>query len=74
MLCCYLEHRKDVIRRRTNFDLNKALEREHILLGLKIGLENIDEVIDIIKKADDNADASLKLQARFGLSDKQAGN
>lgn len=73
MLCCYLEHRKDVIRRRTNFDLNKALEREHILLGLKIGLENIDEVIDIIKKADDNADASLKLQARFGLSDKQAG-
>ena len=73
MLCCYLEHRKDVIRRRTNFDLNKALEREHILLGLKIGLENIDEVIDIIKKADDNADASIKLQARFGLSDKQAG-
>lgn len=73
MLCCYLEHRKAVIRRRTNFDLNKALEREHILLGLKIGLENIDEVIDIIKKADDNADASLKLQARFGLSDKQAG-
>ena len=42
MLCCYLEHRKDVIRRRTNFDLNKALEREHILLGLKIGLENIE--------------------------------
>ena len=73
MLCCYLEHRKDVIRRRTNFDLNKALEREHILLGLKIGLENIDEVIEIIKKADDNADASVKLQARFGLSDRQAG-
>lgn len=73
MLCCYLEHRKDVIRRRTNFDLNKALEREHILLGLKIGLENIDEVIEVIKKADDNADASVKLQARFGLSDRQAG-
>ena len=72
MLSCYLEHRKDVIRRRTNFDLNKALEREHILLGLKTGLENIDEVIEIIKKANDNNDASLKLQARFGLSDKQA--
>ena len=72
MLECYLDHRKDVIRRRTQFELNKALEREHILLGLKIGLENIDEVIEIIKKAADNNEASLALQTRFALSDKQA--
>ena len=72
MLQCYLDHRKDVIRRRTQFELNKALEREHILLGLKTGLENIDEVIEIIKKAPDNNEASLALQARFLLSDKQA--
>jgi DNA gyrase subunit A len=72
MLKCYLDHRKDVIRRRTQFELNKALEREHILLGLKIGLENIDEVIEIIKKAADNNEASLALQTRFALSDKQA--
>ena len=72
MLLCYLDHRKDVIRRRTQFELNKALEREHILKGLKTGLENIDEVIEIIKKAADNTEASLALQSRFGLSDKQA--
>ncbi len=72
MLQCYLDHRKEVIRRRTQFELNKALEREHILLGLKVGLENIDEVIEIIKKAADNAEASLTLQGRFALSDKQA--
>ncbi len=72
MLYYYLEHRKDVTTRRTQFDLAKALEREHILLGLKIGLENIDEVIEIIKKAANNEEASNNLQARFGLSDKQA--
>ena len=72
MLHYYLEHRKDVTTRRTKFDLAKALEREHILLGLKIGLENIDEVIEIIKQAANNDEASIKLQQRFGLSDKQA--
>ena len=72
MLYYYLEHRKDVTTRRTRFDLAKAVEREHILLGLKIGLENIDEVIEIIKKAANNDEASLNLQARFALSDKQA--
>lgn len=72
MLQCYLDHRKEVIRRRTQFELNKALEREHILLGLKVGLENIDEVIEIIKKAADNTEASLTLQSRFALSDKQS--
>ena len=72
MLHYYLEHRKDVTTRRTKFDLAKALEREHILLGLKIGLENIDEVIEIIKQAANNDEASVNLQQRFGLSDKQA--
>ena len=72
MLYYYLEHRKEVTTRRTRFDLAKAQEREHILLGLKIGLENIDEVIEIIKKAANNDEASVNLQARFGLSDKQA--
>ena len=72
MLFYYLEHRKYVTTRRTRYDLAKALEREHILLGLKIGLENIDEVIEIIKKAANNEEASLNLQARFALSDKQA--
>ena len=72
MLYYYLEHRKDVTTRRTRFDLAKALEREHILIGLKIGLENIDEVIEIIKKAANNEEASLNLQARFALSEKQA--
>jgi DNA gyrase subunit A len=72
MLYYYLEHRKDVTTRRTRFDLAKAQEREHILIGLKIGLENIDEVIEIIKNAANNEEASLKLQERFLLSDKQA--
>ena len=72
MLYYYLEHRKDVTTRRTRFDLAKAQEREHILLGLKIGLENIDEVIEIIKNAANNEEASVKLQERFALSDKQA--
>ena len=72
MLYYYLEHRKDVTTRRTRFDLAKAQEREHILIGLKIGLENIDEVIEIIKNAANNEEASIKLQERFALSEKQA--
>ncbi|MCR5761086.1 MAG: DNA gyrase subunit A [Sphaerochaetaceae bacterium] len=72
MLYYYLEHRKEVVTRRTKFDLDKALQREHVLLGLKIGLENIDEVIEIIKTAKDNEEASLKLQSRFALSEIQA--
>ncbi|MCR4675754.1 MAG: DNA gyrase subunit A [Sphaerochaetaceae bacterium] len=72
MLYYYLEHRKEVVTRRTKFDLEKALQREHVLLGLKIGLENIDEVIEIIKTSENNEKASLTLQARFALSDIQA--
>jgi DNA gyrase subunit A len=47
----FIKHRQDVIRRRSEFDLRKAREREHILIGLKIALENIDEIVEIIKKS-----------------------
>ena len=66
----YIEHRKDVILRRTQFDLDKALARAHILEGLRIALENIDEVISIIRTSYDNA--KERLMERFGLSEIQA--
>lgn len=72
MISHYIMHREEVVERRTRFDLRKAEERAHILLGLKIGLENIDEVIKIIKEATDNSIAATKLMSRFGLSDLQA--
>ncbi len=68
----FIEHRHDVIVRRTQFDLDKAREREHILEGLKICVDNIDEVIKVIRAADDSAQAALELMARFKLSEKQA--
>ncbi len=71
-LAHYIEHRHEVIVRRTQFDLDKALEREHILEGLKIAVDNIDEVIALIRAADDTPTASTQLQARFGLSERQA--
>ena len=67
---CYIDHRKDVILRRTEFDLDKALARAHILEGLKIALDNIDEIINIIRSSYD--DAKERLMERFGLSDIQA--
>lgn len=66
----YIEHRRHVVLRRTQFDLDKAEARAHILEGLKIALDNIDEVINIIRNAYD--DAKEKLMARFGLSEIQA--
>ena len=69
-LDCYIDHRKTVILRRTQFDLDKALARAHILEGLKIALDNIDEVINIIRSSYD--DAKERLMERFGLSDIQA--
>ena len=68
----YIDHRHEVITRRTQFDLDKALEREHILEGLKIAVDNIDEVIKIIRAAEDTPTASINLQTRFGLSERQA--
>lgn len=72
ILSAYIEHQKQVIVRRTQYDLEKALEREHILKGLVIALNNIDEVVAIIKKSEDKVDASNKLMEAFALSDKQA--
>ena len=66
----YLEHRKDVTLRRTKFELDKALARAHILEGLRIAIDNIDEVIQIIRTSYDNA--KERLMERFGLSDIQA--
>ena len=69
-LDCYIEHRKTVILRRTQFDLDKALARAHILEGLRIAIDNIDEVIAIIRSSYD--DAKERLIERFGLTDIQA--
>jgi len=68
----FVEHRKEVITRRTRFDLKKAEDRAHILEGLKISLENIDEVVEIIKKSANVSEARLNLMDRFGLSEKQS--
>src|SRR5215213_473976 len=68
----YIVHRHEVIVRRAQFELDKALEREHILEGLKIAVDNIDEVIKIIRAAADTPTASGQLQKRFKLSERQA--
>jgi len=72
MLECFLAHRKDVVEKRTRYELRKARERAHILEGLKIALSNIDEVVQIIKKSDNVKTAHAELKSRFGLSDIQA--
>ncbi len=68
----YVEYQREVVLRRTKFDLNQAKERCHILEGLIVAVRNIDEVIKIIKSADSTTDAREKLKKRFELSDKQA--
>lgn len=72
ILEAYVLHQKDVIVRRTQFDLEKALEKEHILAGLVKALANIDEVIAVIKRSKDKSEAAESLMERFELSDKQA--
>ena len=72
MLQYYIEHQEKVIERRTIFDLRKAKERMHILEGLKIAIDFIDEVIAIIRKSKDQAAAKIALCERFGLDDIQA--
>ena len=72
ILYYYLEHQKNVVRRRTAFDLNKAKERLHILEGLIIALDNIDEIVELIKKSANANEAKAKLTERFGLSDRQS--
>ena len=72
MLKHYIAHQEDVVTRRTKYDLNKAEERDHILQGLLIALDNIDEVIKIIRGSETVAIAKEQLMARFGLTDVQA--
>lgn len=72
ILLAYIDHQREVIVRRTKFDLEKAEEREHILKGLVIAQQNIDEVIEIIKKSSDKATAQQNLMDRFTLSERQA--
>ena len=72
MLQHYLKHQEEVVTRRTRYDLNKAEERSHILAGLLIALDNIDEVIRIIRASANTQEAKEKLMERFGLTDVQA--
>ena len=72
MLGHYISHQKEVIIRRTTYELEKAKARAHILEGLIIALDNIDEVVNLIKKAKDTPTAKSQLMERFGLSEKQA--
>ena len=72
MLMYYLRHQEDVVTRRTKYDLNKAEERAHILQGLLIALDNIDEVISIIRSSRNTAEAKTRLMDRFSLSDAQS--
>ncbi len=72
MLHYYLKHQEEVVTRRTQFELKKAEERAHILEGLLIALDNIDEVIRIIREAANVSEAKLHLMERFGLSDAQS--
>ena len=68
----YIEHRKEIVRRRTQFDLDKATQRAHILEGLIIALDNIDKVIELIRKAKNVEEANNSLISEFDLSEKQS--
>ncbi|MFY3743765.1 DNA gyrase subunit A [Anaeromyxobacter sp. Red801] len=72
MLERFVAHRRDVVTRRTRYELRKAREREHILLGYQIALDHIDEIIELIKKAKDRDAARDEMMARFALSELQA--
>jgi DNA gyrase subunit A len=72
VLFYYLEHQKDVVVRRTKYELNKAEERAHIVEGLRIALNNLDEVIKTIRQSRTTEEARTNLMTKFGLSEKQA--
>ncbi|MGB0453910.1 MAG: DNA gyrase subunit A [Bacteriovoracaceae bacterium] len=72
MLNCFIDHRREVVIRRTVFDLNKAKARAHILEGLKTAVENIDEIVELIKKSQGPKEAKTQLMGRFELSEIQA--
>ena len=67
----YLDHQIEVITRKTRFDLNKALDRAHILEGLRIAIDHIDEIVEIIKTSSNDDEALNRLMERFGLSEIQ---
>ena len=68
----YVEHRRIVITKRTEYDLKIAKARQHILEGLRIALDNIDEIVELVKKSPDTNTARTSLMERFSLSEKQA--
>ena len=72
MIDCFVAHRQDVVARRTRYELKKAEERAHVLEGLRIAVENIDEVVSLIKKSVNPEEARIALMERFRLSEKQA--
>jgi DNA gyrase subunit A len=72
MLSLFIEHRKEIIRRRTQFELDKAERRAHILEGLKVALKHIDRIVKTIKTSKNTQDAKNKLMKRFGLTDIQS--
>ena len=71
MLRYYIDHQVDVVTRRTKFDLDKALKRVHILEGLLIAVDNIDEIVHIIRSSRDDAEAKGRMHERFGIDDVQ---
>jgi DNA gyrase subunit A len=68
----YLEHRQEVVRRRSEYDLNKARQRAHILEGLRVAIKNLDEIIALIRNAPDVETARMRLMKRFKLTEIQA--
>ncbi|MEY3530154.1 MAG: hypothetical protein RLZ70_1222 [Verrucomicrobiota bacterium] len=72
LLECFVEHRRDVVTRRTRFRLRKAEDRAHILEGFKIALRNLDDFVKIIRAASNRDEARVKLMAKYGLSERQA--
>lgn len=72
MLQSFIDHRREVIIRRTTYELRKARERAHILEGLKVAVENIDEIVELIKKAEGPSQARVQLMQKFSLSEIQA--
>jgi DNA gyrase subunit A len=72
MLQSFIDHRREVIIRRTTYELRKARERAHILEGLKVAVENIDEIVELIKKSEGPSQARIQLMQKFSLSEIQA--
>ncbi|HOW03175.1 MAG TPA: DNA gyrase subunit A [Caldisericia bacterium] len=72
LLNLFIEHRKDIITKRTNFELSKSRARRHILSGLKIGISNIDKVLELIKSSENSTIAKIKLEEAFELTPEQS--